>query len=267
MSQHNYAVDKQFPQDYNYLYMKKLAFTFISLACFGFSKNFITVTTKPYEKLVQEIVGEEYEVRSFVPAHVDAHHFQPAFARVRAHKDTLWFGTGEPLERHLSRESLFVDLSKGQRGHHPWLDPVALKEQLRCVKETLCERDPTHRMHFESNYERLARRLDELEVKVRARLTQSKPLLAFHPSLDAFCARFGVELISLEEEGKGMSQNSYQRVAERIKACGIDKLIAAPGEPAAKHIAEKLGVEVAILDPYSDDVFGVIETAAELATR
>lgn len=246
--------------------MKKLFVLFIAYISLGFSKNLITVTTKPYEKLIQEVAGKGYEVRAFVPADVDAHHFHPTTDRVQRHaKDSLWFGTGEPLERHLEKTVAFVSLK--QKGHHPWLDPIALKQQLAHAKDVLCERYPADRAQFEDNYRKLAQRLDSLESAVRRKLARSRPLLAYHPFLDAFCSRFDVELITFEEEGKGMSQKVFDRAAKRAHALGITKLIAAPGETNAQRIAEKLGVEVAILDPYSDDVFDTIEKAAELATR
>jgi len=246
--------------------MKRCLALFTLCFCFGFSKNLITVTTKPYEKLIQEIAGESYQVRSFVPANVDAHHFHPTAARVQLHaKDTLWFGTGEPLEKHLGKTRTFVPL--GPKGHHQWLDPVALKEHFAQARDVLSERFPADRSRFESNYKKVAARLDALESKIRSRLTRSKPLLAYHPFLDAFCSRFGIELISFEEEGKGMSQKGFEKAAKRARVLGITNLIAAPGDANAERIAKKLGIEVAILDPYSDDILDVIEKAAELAAR
>lgn len=246
--------------------MKKHLLLLLTLVCLGFSKNTITVTTKPYEKIIQEIAGDGYEVRSFVPAGVDAHHFHPTRARVQMHaQDSIWFGTGEPLERHLKMASSFVDLKR--KGNHPWLDPVALKEQFAHSRDALIERYPSDRALFEKNFQRVASRLDALEAKVRRKLAHSKPILAYHPFLDGFCARFDVELISLEHEGKGMSQKAFERAAERVRKLGITKLIAAPGDGNAARIAEKLGVEVAILDPYGEDVFETIEKSADLAAR
>lgn len=250
--------------------MKKYLFLFTVSIFFGFSKNLITVTTKPYEKLIQELAGEGYEVRAFVPADADAHHFHPTTARVQRHaQDSLWLGTGEPFERHLEKTAAFVSLEgKGSdRGNHLWLDPIALKEQLARARDLLSARFSKDSARFEENYRKIAQRLEGVESNVRRKLTHSKPLLAYHPFLDAFCSRFDVELITLEEEGKGMSQKAFEKAAQRVHALGITKLIAAPGETSAGRIAEKLGVEVALLDPYSEDVFDTIEKAAELAAR
>ena len=247
--------------------MKKPLLILLSFFLVAYSSPSITVTAKPYERLVQELAGNGYRVQSFVPSGEDAHHFQPTTAQIRESRTgALWLGTGEPLERHLRGESYFVDLSAHSKSHHPWLDPIALKEQLSLAKEALIKQSPKEAALFEANYQKIADRLDVLDSEIRALFAKRKPkaILAMHPSLDAFCARYGIELITLEEEGKSASLSSTHEAARRVEALGIKTLLSEPGRSDAERAAKRLNLKVAFLDPYCDDVFVLIQAVAML---
>lgn len=247
--------------------MKKSLLILLSLVLSAYSNPVITVTTKPYERLVQELAGSGYSVQAFVPAGEDAHHFQPTTAQMRAIEGrALWFGTGEPLERHLRQKADFIDLKASLKTHHPWLDPIALKGQLYLAKEALIKQAPKDATLFEANYKKIVKRLDMLDLKIRALFEKKKPraILAMHPTLDAFCDRYGIELITLEEEGKGASFSGMHASASLAQKYGIKTLLSEPGRSDAERAAKRLGLKVAFLDPYCDDVFELIETTAIL---
>lgn len=259
-----FVIDKGFSflyskKNYNFGGFLKLLTILVSigfLKCSFAQKPSIIVSTKPYENLIGELAGDHYSVSAFVPLGEDAHHFIPSPRAVEAARGRiLWFGTGASLERHLDGAS-FIDLSKGMQSHHPWLDPLSLKVQLTRASEALTERFPSDAPQFVANLKRLHERLDQVHAEVLQIFQSKKPktLVAMHPSLDAFCARYDIELLSLEEEGKESTLSHMEKIAAQIRAAKLTTLLSEPDRRDAVKAGAQLGLDVAFLSPYCDDV-------------
>ena len=72
------------------------------------------------------------------------------------------------------------------------------------VYEVLSEKYPEQKLQFEQNYQALLQKIDSIADRAKQVLDHKKDkiFLIYHPALTYFAADYGMEQISIEDEGK-----------------------------------------------------------------
>lgn len=258
----------------------------------------LLVTVPPYLFLIGELVGDGLPVELVLPAGASPHTYEPTARQVdRLSRGRIWFTLGEPFEERaframqafspdLERFDLRqgVDLIEDSHCHshagqahscadlHYWLSPKELNRQLSLLVPFLISHYPSLRSRIEQNGQRLQLELKQLDEQLASLLSQtdhpSRLMLVAHPAFGYFARDYGLEQLSIEQEGKEPSVRQLTQLLERAKAASTHKVFVLPQYPkkAAELIASQLGAELVQVDPYAKDYFGMMrQLGKELA--
>ncbi len=262
----------------------------ILVACDGkrvADKRQIAVSIPPLEGIVTQIVGEDFEVVTTLPSGSSPESYSPTTRQIAslATADYVFY-TGvldfeRELLKHLDNErnkGLLTNVSKGVRllsgGHcdhahhsdkhahhhgvdpHIWLSPSTLEVIADNIAQTIIGSHPDS-LRYIANYEALKSRLATQKVHFAEQLKEgSSAFLIYHPALGYLANEYGLEQISLENEGKNPTPASLAGVVDRVNAEGIKVMLYQQEYPldVVKPIAEILGVNLVEINPLSSDI-------------
>lgn len=113
------------------------------------------------------------------------------------HSDGLELIEGSCGHPHTHEEKESVD-------PHIWLSPAYAKNIGRQILETLSRKYPEKRDFFASNYAELEKDIEQIAQDAERVLSgkKYKAFLIYHPALTYFAHDYGMEQISIEDEGK-----------------------------------------------------------------
>lgn len=144
---------------------------------------------------------------------------------------------------------------------HVWLAP----EELGVIATNIAEAIVAHRpdsVKYRTNYERLKIKLAEREVCYGEALKSApKHFLIYHPALGYLAADYGLEQISLENEGKSPTPAALAGVVDMVAHEHIESMFYQQGYPLdiVKPIAEILSVNLVEINPLSKDIIGELD--------
>lgn len=139
---------------------------------------------------------------------------------------------------------------------HFWSDPLAVKALLPGLARELGSLDPEGKLEYEANARAFAERLDALDKELAAALApvRGRAVILFHPSLQYFLKRYGLQLAGTIEPfpGKEPPPRYLAGVKERLGKAGARAVFTEPQLPPrpAEIVAEAAGVKLFELDPY-----------------
>ena len=140
---------------------------------------------------------------------------------------------------------------------HIWLDPISVKTQAKNIYEAMVKIDEPNSDFYKANYEDFLNELDSLNKEIKNILEPHKDsaFMVFHPSWGYFAARYDVEQISIEIEGKEPKPNELLELVEEAKKHNIKIVFVSPqfSQKSAKTISQNIGANVVSIDPLSDD--------------
>ena len=256
------------------------------------SKSLLLVSIAPYRFLVERIAGSDFEVKTVVPAAANPHAFEPTARQVQGISEGLvWFRIGEPFEKKVlsilekRSEGLVVqDLREGVEliedhlgckgcsadhlDRHIWLSPKLAEVQAALIEKTLSEKFPAKKEEFSKNLSLLRGELKALDVEIRAILgpVKKRTLLVSHPAFGYFCKEYGLEQLSVEQEGKEPRPRHLEEILQRAVVESMEVALAMPqyNNKGAQLIAERLHMSVRMIDPYSPDYINTMRRLAHL---
>ena len=265
-------------------------------------KPLVLVTVEPYVEMVEQIAGDSVEVMAVIPAEVDPHNWEPTLKDVsRLQKAKVWFEIGESFEPALERrlhevnnQMVFYNLNHqvktvqspdhhdhahGHHHHHEfdthtWMSPALALAQARFIAPVLSDLVPLQDEMIKQNYLKLEEELKELDASCA---TSLKPyhndiLVTTHGAYTYYCDAYGLQQEVIEPSGgkeplmgELSSQVKHLR-AERNRIVGIF-IQPQHTNKAAKIIANDLGIEAYMLDPYAKDYTETIRRLTLFITR
>lgn len=159
------------------------------------------------------------------------------------------------------------DHEHGGLDPHTWLDPISVKVQAKNIYETMLKIDVKNSDFYKANYEDFVKELDNLDTEIRNILApyKDKAFMVFHPSWGYFAARYDLEQISIEIEGKEPKPNELVKLVEEAKEHNIKIVFVAPqfSQKSAKTISDSIGANVVSIDPLSDDWYNNLKFVAK----
>ncbi len=246
----------------------------------------IIATIAPVKYLVDQIVGDDFEVSVLVPAGVSPETFDPTpkqFSSLSEAEAVVAVGLidfeGNILKR-LEDKSRLVDLSAGvdliagscshnhahDHAHgidpHIWTSPMQLQIMAQNLYTALAELYPDS-LHYRSAYLDLQSRLEELDNKVTGMLlaTDVDCFVIYHPAYSYFARDYGIEQVAIEDEGKEPSARRIGQIIDRAREQGIARILYQSEFPASTvtTIASDAAAKATEVNPLREDVVAQVE--------
>lgn len=264
----------------------------------------IVVTVAPLAGLVEDIVGEDYEVSILLPSGSTPENYSPTprqIASLEGADMVFMLGTMDFEQQIVKRfenqqNNSFIDVSKGikliaggcshnhSHEHHDcdcehhshsehseyhhigtdphiWLAPGTLEVIVDNIAEEILAQNPDS-TKYSANYEQLKAKLQHRKKLYREVLTTApKAFLIYHPALGYLAEEYGLEQISLENEGKSPTPAALAEIVDRVQAEGIETMIYQQEYPldVVQPIAEILGVNLVEINPLSKDIIAELD--------
>jgi zinc transport system substrate-binding protein len=245
----------------------------------------VFVSILPQKYFVERIGGDEVNVEVMVKPGESPATFNPNPKKMsRLAQAQLYFSIGVPFETiwidriHAIQPNLqFIPLhdstheeSKSNHGHdhlsnhshssgdpHIWTSPAKVKIMANKIAGTLTRIKPLKKKYFEENLQSFISELDKLDKDIREILARSanRRFMVFHPAWTYFARDYGLEQVSIQEDGKEPGPRALQKIIEKGKKLEI-KVIFVQKQfslSIAKKIAKMIGATVREMDPLAED--------------
>ena len=228
------------------------------------NKITIYTTVYPLQYFAEQIGGDYVDVNSVYPAGVDEHTFEPTQKDIiNIAEADLFYYIGYNLEGfvtnakktlknenvdmiaigeevHIGEDSHTAEEhnheEEDDHGHehgstdpHLWIDPVYAKEMAELIKDSLSSKLPEQSDTFESNYEALAEKLDNLNEDYSKTIENAKhsEFLVSHAAFGYWTSRYGLDQISISgiSTSEEPSQKSLQNLVEKARKYNLKYLL------------------------------------------
>lgn len=184
------------------------------------------------EDFAKKIGGKHVEVRNLVPVGVEPHDYEPSTKDLLLLQESdvfLYNGSGmetwvEKTLSNLAKEKTLVVntteklqlLKRTEQGHghkhggesshhndsydpHVWLDPTLAKQQALQIRNAFIQKDPEHRVDYETNYADLERKLTQLDQEFMdmVKVAPKKEFVTSHDAFQYLSKRYGLTQIAI----------------------------------------------------------------------
>lgn len=148
---------------------------------------------------------------------------------------------------------------------HVWLNPMLALTQARNICDALIDAFPANKDKYLANFDAFASKLMELDENATKELSglKNKKFIVYHPAWAYFAARYDLEQISIEIEGKEPKIDALASTIKLIKDNNIKVIFADPNrsQKSAQILAEQTGAKVELLDPLAKNWLENLQTA------
>lgn len=258
------------------------------------ASHYVVVSIAPYKYFVEAIADDTVKVGLMVPAGVSFHAFEPTPKQVlQASNADIWFRIGESFETRAvsalqghNPHLRIVDLREGvdlitvdQKGHqgcchagsadlHIWLSPQQVKIQAKAIAEALIATYPEHKQLYLDRLQSLLKDLDRLDQEITEMLKPltNRTMMVSHSAYAYLARDYHLFQLPIEFEGRDPSPKQLNTILNEARKNQIKVIFIQPqySSKGAKLIANEIGAQLVVLDPYSEDYF---VTMREIARR
>lgn len=244
----------------------------------------VSVSILPQKYFIERIAGDYVRVNVMIPPGMNPATCDLLTEQLKKLYDSdLYFAIGylpfetshlyPVLENHknirLVKHSDRLDLIQGSCGHahghhheggidpHIWLSPRYAREMAREMTDVLAQKYPEQKELFETNYRKLEKEIQALEEEAGQLLAQKqhKIFLIYHPALTYFARDYGMEQISIEDEGKEPHPEHLKDIIDLAQTKDI-QLIFIQNQfdvTNAEAIAKETGGKIVPIDPLNEN--------------
>lgn len=244
------------------------------------SKVKVVASFYPLYEFSKNIAGQKADVTVFVPIGIEPHDWEPSTGDILALKQSDVFVYNGMMETFVEKlvdsgeypNVLFVETAQGidlidaneshadeehdiQYDPHIWLDPILAKHQVEMIRDALIKVDADNAQYYEDNAGAYSVRLDNLDSKIRAELSDCKKntFMPFHNAFSYFANRYGLQVFPLS----GIDPESEATAAELkefidyvrendIKVIFSEELV---DPKLAEVLANEAGAQVMVFSP------------------
>lgn len=261
------------------LVLKTLVIAVLLSACYESPRQGRTyvATIHPVAAILEEVVGDRAEVVRLLAPGASPHTYNPSPREVATvHGAEALFYVSDALDGWAASiesgtqvalldfvgESDRLRWLAGEHGSdhvdfnpHFWLDPLAVKNATWPLVERLSEIDPEGVSVYEENANRFVGELNAVHVQLTELLkgSEGRSMIVFHPSMDYFLQRYGIEVVGVIEQTPGTepSARDIAELAERAREADAVAVLSEPQLPEApaRIVAETAGLPVVEVDP------------------
>lgn len=256
----------------------------------GNGKKTIYVTIAPLRALVEEVVGEDYNIEVLVPKGASPESFEPTTKNLIALNDAEQiFMIGlinfeQSLTNSVKESGRVVNLSEGieliagscshcSHAHahgidpHIWTSPRALKHMVNTIGTAMQTIAPDS-IKYRDNADKLIDKLDALNALCSSKIEANNvdAIMIYHPAFTYYAHDYGIEQISVEQDGKEPSPRQLTTLVEKARKHNISKLLIQPqySKDKLRALALECDAKVVEVDPLSEDIIAEIERVTTL---
>lgn len=249
--------------------------------------NTVFVSIQPLKYFVQFIADSSLQVEVLVPPGSGPELFEPTPQQIaELTQAKAYFSIGlldfeKGMKQKLKDNAKFryIDLSQGlelikgecehnhnhesHQGHshaidpHTWMSAINAKVMAKNIAQNLSALFPEMEAEFTANLNRLESQIDSVDNTIRNILTASgrKTFVIYHPALGYYARDYGLEQLSVEQEGKNPSAKGVMELVERCKVEGITTILSQSQFDTrnAQTIADELAGTVIKVDPLQEN--------------
>lgn len=150
---------------------------------------------------------------------------------------------------------------------HVWMDPIKALAQARVMTDSLKALLPAQSNTFEQNYRLLADQMRALDREIHEALEdyEGRTFMVFHPAWGHFAARYHLEQVAIEYQGKSPSARQLVALSEKAEAEKIKIILVQEqfNRKPAERIAENIGARVVNADPLPKDLPAAIRELSQ----
>lgn len=258
------------------------------------NKSLIT-SILPLKSLVGKITGDDYRIETLMPSGSSPETYEPTPKQLLSLSDAdLVFTVGLiDFERKLVEKVMeqadykVVNLSddiallSGSGGSsidehhhhgidpHIWTSPKQLKIMAANAYRAISLLHPDNKK-YEANYLKLLDELDELDVKIANILDSAciKSFFIYHPAMTYYANDYGIEQVSIEQEGKEPSADQLKSLIDLARKENIVTILYQRefSRSMVETVAKDIGATLVEIDPLAEDIFqNMIEITQHIA--
>ena len=263
-------------------------------------ENRAVVSIAPLKPLVEEILGDDFEVTVLVPQGASPETFEPTPKQLREVESARFiFGTGllefeQELLHRIAHQKQVVNLSQGveliagtcSHGHHNhsgcshghvhgvdphiWCSPKALAKMAENAHKAIATEMPDSTKYNE-RYSTLSLKIAELDSEVAniCQQSQHKVFFIYHPALTYLARDYGLTQVAIEHEGKEPSVKHLARLIEQSRTEGVKHIFYQSEFPASsvETICKDTNTNAVEINPLEEDIFSNILHIVTLITE
>ena len=255
----------------------------------------IYVTIAPLKYIVEQITGDDFDIRILVPAGASPETFEPTPKQyISLNEAQMIFSTGliefetTLLDRigdksHIVNLSRNIALIEGSCSHnhtaeehhhgvdpHIWTSPRELKTIARNAYDAIMAQYPDSAKYSEA-YNRFAHQIEQLDEECRQRCAASsaRAFIVYHPALTYYASAYGIEQIAVETDGKEPSAKHIAEIIEQVETKGVKCLLYQKEYPRSvvEVLADDTGLEPQEINPLAENPLEFIRQTTNLITR
>lgn len=270
-------------------------------------ENRAVVSIAPLKPLVENILGDDFEISVLVPQGASPETFEPTPKQLRDVETARFvFGTGllefeQELLHRVARNEQIINLSQGielitgtcSHAHHShnatcehdcthehhhahgidphiWCSPKALGKMAENTYNAITHEMPDSTKYGE-RYTTLCIKLLELDEEV-AELCRQSPRSTFfiyHPALTYLARDYGLTQVAVEHEGKEPSAKHLARIIEHVQKHGVKHIFYQSEFPASsvEIICKDCNATAVEINPLEEDILENIRHIVTLITE
>ena len=270
-------------------------------------ENRAVVSIAPLKPLVENILGDDFEISVLVPQGASPETFEPTPKQLRDVETARFvFGTGllefeQELLHRIARNEQIINLSQGvelitgtcSHAHHShnatcehdcthehhhahgidphiWCSPKTLGKMAENTYSAIAQEMPDSTKYGE-RYTNLCIKLLELDEEV-AELCRQSPRSTFfiyHPALTYYARAYSLEQIAIEDEGKEPSAKHIAHIIDETKEKGVTSLLYQSEYPRSvvDVVAKDMGIEPTEINPLAGNPLQFIRDVTRTITN
>lgn len=250
----------------------------------------VAVTIVPQETFVKAVAGDLAEVVTLVPPGRSPETYAPSPKELeRFSNAAVYFTIGIsaedvnilPRTREINKNLKVVNLADevakvypdrefapGSRDPHIWMSPKRVIVMVKAIARELSAMDPKNRNMYEKNANAYIEEIEKADSEIAAMLMNLKgrTFIMYHPALGYFADDYGLNMLSLEVEGKEATARDLQNVIDKAREENI-KVVFYQAEDEgkkAKAFAEEIGGTAEMINPLAADYIENLRKIANL---
>lgn len=255
-------------------------------------ETILTASISPIKYIIEYITCGDFPVEILVPEGANPESYSPsAIQLANIERSKIIFTSGlidfeqELANRLTVGKDKIADLSKGislregacQHGHsyshgtdpHIWTSPEQLKIMASNAYQAILKQFPDS-LKYENAYKSLINKLDSVSVKIAGKLAAypTRTFIIYHPALTYYAADYGMEQISLEDEGKEPSAAHIENVIKLAREKRIKYILYQKQFPvkSVTSLAGDIGAVPAEIDPLKENILDEILRITDIIT-
>lgn len=262
-------------------------------------ENRAVVSIAPLKPLVENILGDDFEISVLVPQGASPETFEPTPKQLREVETARFvFGTGllefeQELLHRIARNEQIINLSQGIEliagtcshahhdhscGHahgvdpHIWCSPKSLDKMARNAYHAIIREMPDS-VKYKMAFNDLIIRISDLNMEVAKKCftdeEEDKAFVIYHPALSYLARDYQLMQIAIENEGKEPSAKHLASIIEQARDKGIKYVFYQSEFPASsvEIICKDINATAVEINPLDENIFENIRHIATLITE